>query len=119
MISEAWQDTARNLREPLEADIITISHSRYLEEQQGDAAGHLEHLLATREQEMRALLAEKESLYSQNRQTWSLLEERTQENNQLQVENIELHDHFWEHFRISKRNCCQRDILKHALSSKL
>ena len=30
-------------------------------------------------------MAEKESLYSQNRQTWGLLEERTQENNQLQV----------------------------------
>ena len=59
--------------------------SRYLEEQQGDTAGHLDHLLATREQELRALMAEKESLYSQNRQTWGLLEERTQENNQLQV----------------------------------
>lgn len=56
-----------------------------MERQQGDVAGHFEHLLATREQEMRALLAEKESLYSQNRQTWSLLEERTQENNRLQV----------------------------------
>lgn len=60
--------------------------SRYLEEREGDTTVHLEHLLATREQELRALLAEKESLHNQNRQTWSLLEERTQENSQLQVQ---------------------------------
>ena len=59
--------------------------SHYLEDRQGDTAVHLEHLLATREQELRALLAEKESLNNQNRQTWSLLEERTHENSQLQV----------------------------------
>lgn len=59
--------------------------SHYLEEQQDNTAGHLEHLLATREQELRALLAAKESLNAQNRQTWILLEERTHENSQLQV----------------------------------
>lgn len=44
-----------------------------------------DHRAAAREAELRALRAEKEALSQQNRRTWSLLEERTNENHQLVV----------------------------------
>lgn len=42
-----------------------------------------DHRAAAREAELRALRAEKEALSQQNRRTWTLLEERTNENHQL------------------------------------
>ena len=44
-----------------------------------------DHRAAAREAELRALRAEKEALSQQNRRTWSLLEERTNEAHQLSV----------------------------------
>lgn len=45
----------------------------------------IEHMLAAREQELRALAAEKESLFKENRATWHLLDEREAEIHRLQV----------------------------------
>ena len=45
-------------------------------------------MLAAREQEFRALLAEKESLLGQNREAWTLLEGRAAEIDMLQVQGF-------------------------------